>query len=76
VYNNWFSYHLPNGDGPFDKSHGAVAVTLTTGDHYPLALPSFTQKQIHGFGMSVVFLILFPFGAYWAAYLKWIPGKV
>ncbi|KAJ3181008.1 hypothetical protein HDU87_001658 [Geranomyces variabilis] len=59
----WFTYH--------EADHrGALEVGLAQGYMFPIDAKSFTKKQVHGFGMMAVWLVLLPFGAFWARYLR------
>ncbi|KAJ3086081.1 hypothetical protein HK102_013535 [Quaeritorhiza haematococci] len=64
---NWkgqyFDYHG-------DNRRGAVEVNLVTGAGGIAPVFPFVQKQIHGFGMMTVWLLLFPLGVYWARYRR------
>ncbi|KAI8912707.1 hypothetical protein EDD86DRAFT_187976 [Gorgonomyces haynaldii] len=68
-----FALHAVNQMGSFET-------TLATGSVIQLQLVSPTQRMTHGFGMMAVWLIIFPFGAYYARYFRsrvgWILVKV
>ncbi|KAJ3272619.1 hypothetical protein HDV01_005366 [Terramyces sp. JEL0728] len=63
----WFTHHSTTG-------RGAMNVILAKGAAIPTATVSFTMKQIHGFGMMATWLVLLPFGAFYARYCKSIAG--
>lgn len=43
---------------------------LNSGSNSKVVIGSLQNKLIHGFGMSIVYLILIPIAIYWARYLK------
>ncbi|KAI8825586.1 uncharacterized protein EV422DRAFT_575535 [Fimicolochytrium jonesii] len=63
----WFTYHG-------DIWRGALVAGLAEGDMLAVATKSFQKKQAHGFGMIAVWLLIFPFGAYYARYLRSTAG--
>ncbi|KAI8901730.1 hypothetical protein BC833DRAFT_562250 [Globomyces pollinis-pini] len=56
------------------NQRGGYKMILSSGSALPATLGSFTKKLLHGVGMMVVWLILFPFGAFYARYARSIQG--
>jgi hypothetical protein len=65
----YFSLHQPT-------HRGAVTVRLSDGAVVPAGVPSFRNRQIHGFGMMSIWMFLLPFGAYYARYFRFVSGWV
>ncbi|KAJ3024283.1 NADH-cytochrome b5 reductase [Thoreauomyces humboldtii] len=59
----WFTYHET-------EHRGALTADLAKGNIYTRDTYSFGKKLAHGFGMMFVWLVLFPFAAYYARYLR------
>ncbi|KAJ3324605.1 hypothetical protein HDV06_006498 [Boothiomyces sp. JEL0866] len=68
---NWygapFTFHQPN-------HRGAFQINFSTGEVVSANVPNFTLKQTHGFSMMFIWLVLFPFGAFYARHLRSYPG--
>jgi hypothetical protein len=70
----FFTQHQP-------QHRGVVMLDLATGTVRQLGANSFIRKQIHGIGMMIVWMVMFPFGAYLARYMRsfltqWLVVKV
>ncbi|TPX60571.1 hypothetical protein PhCBS80983_g01725 [Powellomyces hirtus] len=63
----WFTYHE-------EQHRGAINADLHGGVMWPAPTKSFRKKQMHGFGMMAIWLGLFPFGAFYARYLRSTAG--
>ncbi|RKO83491.1 hypothetical protein BDK51DRAFT_29139, partial [Blyttiomyces helicus] len=61
--NDWFTHHGWN-------HRGAIVAALGEGVMAPRDPVSFTNKCIHGAGMSFVWLVMFPISVYYARYLR------
>jgi hypothetical protein len=55
---------------------GAVSLRLSDGAALPATVPSFKNRQIHGFGMMSIWLFVLPFGAFYARYFRFVSGWV
>ncbi|KAJ1557835.1 hypothetical protein HK096_005078, partial [Nowakowskiella sp. JEL0078] len=69
----YFAYHEVNGDR---ETHGVTTLDWEFGNVVAGTVPNLTLKQVHGFGAVVVWLIIFPFAAFYARYLRSTPGWV
>jgi hypothetical protein len=70
----YFTQHQP-------QHKGILILDLATGAVRQLGANLFIRKQIHGIGMMIVWMVMFPFGAYLARYLRsilsqWLVVKV
>ena len=65
--NGFFTQHAKNHRGAFE-------IVLGTGLVQKLEAISFTTKAIHGFGMIFAWLIVLPFGAFYARYFRFVAG--
>ncbi|KAJ3259948.1 hypothetical protein HK103_001458 [Boothiomyces macroporosus] len=68
---NWygapFTFHQPNHRGAFE-------INFSTGEVVSTNVPNFTLKQTHGFSMMFIWLVLFPFGVFYARHFRSYPG--
>ena len=53
---------------------GAIEIVLGTGLAQKIEVISFATKAVHGFGMLVAWLIILPFGAFYARYFRFVAG--
>ncbi|KAI8898145.1 hypothetical protein BC833DRAFT_620598 [Globomyces pollinis-pini] len=63
-----FGYHGLN--------HGFVSLNANTGSSNREDVNLITKKKIHGFGMMIVWLFVFPFGSFYARYLRFTHGWI
>jgi hypothetical protein len=66
-YQEYFSYHG-------ERRRGAVKIDFLNGGSKPIEVGSYQQKQLHGFGMLVVWMVIFPMGTFAAKYCRAISG--
>lgn len=65
--NSFFSQHASNHRGAFE-------IVLATGLVQKIDAISFTVKAVHGFGMIIAWLVILPFGAFYARYFRFVAG--
>ncbi|KAJ3217556.1 hypothetical protein HK099_005430 [Clydaea vesicula] len=64
-----FTYHSPD-------HHFNYQANLAGGSLIRVSGQSFENKQVHGIGMSAIWLLLFPFGIFYGRYLKSTSGWI
>ncbi|KAJ1537145.1 hypothetical protein HK096_003473, partial [Nowakowskiella sp. JEL0078] len=69
---NYFTEHGPNTDQ--QRTHGILTFSWSAGTYMVGSVQTITVRMIHGIGMMSVWFIFFPFGLYFARYLKYVPG--
>ncbi|KAJ3120461.1 hypothetical protein HK098_004575 [Nowakowskiella sp. JEL0407] len=67
VRSEYFSYH------GFDR-RGYLQMLLQSGTGNLGDVSSFKNKTIHGWGMSLIFMVLFPSAVLWSRYLRSVPN--
>ncbi|KAJ3126058.1 hypothetical protein HK098_007935 [Nowakowskiella sp. JEL0407] len=67
VRGEYFSYH------GLDR-RGYLQMFLQNGTGNLGEVASFTNKEVHGLGMSLIFMVLFPSAVLWSRYLRSVPN--
>ncbi|KAI8924874.1 hypothetical protein BC831DRAFT_463547 [Entophlyctis helioformis] len=65
----YFFYHGTN-------HRGAVSINWLSGAVTERAVIPFAGKQLHGFGMMAIWLVILPVGAFWARFGRSFPGWI
>ncbi|KAJ1529035.1 hypothetical protein HK096_009618 [Nowakowskiella sp. JEL0078] len=68
VNGEWLSYH------GIDRRGYLRASSLTTGAIVSAEPVNYSQKQAHGAGMAVIWLLIFPSAVLWSRYLRSVPN--
>lgn len=56
-----------------DQTHGAMMINFVRGTVEPIPINPLNPKIAHGAGMFIAWLVIFPFGAYYSRYMRFIP---
>jgi Cytochrome b5-like Heme/Steroid binding domain/Eukaryotic cytochrome b561 len=63
----WFSHHEVN-------QRGSLRINFASGSSTTAPVVSYNGKVVHGYGMIFVWLLVFPFGAFYARHFRSLSG--